>query len=113
MRCMARIFFVKTVKGKIHVGTSGWSYKHWKEAFYPPRLPATKWLPFYASVFNTTEINGSFYRLPSEETVVKWSEQVPANFIFCPKMSRYLTNMKNLHQPEEPPERLFPAFEPL
>lgn len=61
--------------------------------------------------FSTTEINGSFYRLPSEETVIKWTESVPDNFLFCPKMSRYLTHMKKLRDPEEPLERFFSVFE--
>jgi uncharacterized protein YecE (DUF72 family) len=99
------------VATKIHVGTSGWSYQHWKEIFYPQKLPSTKWLPFYAGIFSTTEINGSFYRLPSEETVIKWGEQVPENFLFCPKMSRYLTHMKKLKEPEEPLQRFFSVFD--
>lgn len=106
-----KIFFVKTVKERIHVGTSGWSYKHWKAVFYPRGLSATKWLPFYAEHFSTTEINGSFYRLPSQETVQKWTEQVPNDFLFCPKMSRYLTHLKKLNEPEEPLERFFSVFE--
>lgn len=104
------IFFVAAVKGKIHVGTSGWSYKHWKELFYPQGLAATKWLPYYASLFSTAEINASFYRLPSEETVGKWAAQVPGDFLFCPKMSRYLTHMKKLKEPEEPLDRFFSVF---
>jgi len=105
------IYFVKNVTSKIHVGTSGWSYQHWKEIFYPPKLAAAKWLPYYAGIFSTTEINGSFYRLPSEETVLKWDVQVPEDFLFCPKISRYLTHMKKLKDPEEPLERFFSVFE--
>ena len=101
------------MKGQIHIGTSGWSYKHWKEIFYPPKLASTKWLPYYTQTFCTTEINGSFYRLPNQDTVIKWMEQVPPGFIFCPKMSRYLTHMKKLKNPEEPLERFFTIFEPM
>lgn len=97
----------------IHIGTSGWSYKHWKEVWYPAKLPSTRWLPWYAERFSTTEINGSFYRLPSAETVEKWTEQVPPGFLFCPKMSRYLTHMKKLRDPEEPLERFFGVFAPM
>lgn len=98
---------------QIHIGTSGWSYTHWKGLFYPQKLPSTKWLQHYVTFFDSTEINGSFYRLPSEETVVKWTETVPADFIFCPKMSRFLTHMKKLREPEEPLERFFRIFEPM
>src|SRR5829696_1921950 len=98
---------------RIHIGTSGWSYKHWRNIYYPAKLASSKWLPFYAQSFSSTEINGSFYRLPSQETVIKWMEQVPKNFVFCPKMSRYLTHMKKLNDPEEPLERFFGIFEPM
>jgi uncharacterized protein YecE (DUF72 family) len=101
------------MQGKIHIGTSGWSYKHWKGIFYPPKVKAADWLSFYAETFKTTEINGSFYRLPSEETVIKWTQQVQDDFIFCPKMSRFLTHMKKLNDPEEPLERFFTVFEPM
>jgi uncharacterized protein YecE (DUF72 family) len=94
----------------IHIGTSGWSYKHWRELYYPKGVAAKNWLPFYARQFSVSEINGSFYRLPTEATVLKWKEQVPDDFIFCPKMSRYLTHMKKLRQPEEPLDRFFTVF---
>lgn len=97
----------------IHIGTSGWSYKHWRGLFYPPELAAGNWLSFYAQTFSTTEINGSFYRLPTQETVQKWMQQVPRDFMFCPKMSRYLTHLKKLNDPEEPLERFFTIFEPM
>lgn len=95
----------------IHIGTSGWSYKHWKELYYPKTVRAAHWLSYYAADFDSTEINGSFYRLPSVETVLRWTEQVPRDFTFCPKMSRYLTHMKKLKDPEEPLERFFGVFE--
>src|SRR5687768_8695063 len=98
---------------KIHIGTSGWSYKHWKEDFYPKGLKQTDWLSFYARSFSITEINTSFYRLPAAETVINWTKKVPKKFLFCPKMSRYLTHMKKLHDPEEPLERFFEIFQPM
>ena len=49
---------------KIHIGTSGWSYKHWKDDFYPKGLKQTEWFSYYTGIFKTTEINTSFYRLP-------------------------------------------------
>lgn len=101
------------MKGAIHIGTSGWSYKHWKNIFYPPKLKATEWIRFYSDHFKTTEINGSFYKLPTVETVIEWTNKVPSDFIFCPKMSRFLTHMKKLNEPEEPLERFFGIFEPM
>ena len=97
----------------IHIGTSGWSYKHWKEIFYPAGLKQTEWLEFYAQTFMTTEINTSFYHLPLDTTTAGWGKKVPDNFMFCPKMSRYLTHMKKLNEPEESMRRFFAAFESL
>lgn len=101
------------MQGKIHIGTSGWSYNHWKNIFYPPRLKTTDWLTFYSTHFSTTEINGSFYKLPTVESVIEWTKKVPRDFLFCPKMSRFLTHMKKLKDPEEPLERFFGIFEPM
>ena len=55
--------------GRFRVGTSGWSYDHWREIFYPSRLPSRERLGFYVDHFDTVEVNASFYRLPSEETL--------------------------------------------
>jgi uncharacterized protein YecE (DUF72 family) len=96
---------------RIHIGTSGWSYKHWKNDFYPKEVKQKAWLSYYSQHFSCTEINGSFYRLPTEETVLAWKDAVPANFLFCPKFSRYLTHMKKLREPEEPLERFFTIFD--
>jgi uncharacterized protein YecE (DUF72 family) len=94
----------------IHIGTSGWSYKGWKGLYYPQKLATTRWLEFYAQDFGTTEINSSFYGLPSQETASKWMNKVPPGFLFCPKMSRYLTHIKRLKNAEEPLERFFSVF---
>jgi len=69
----------------IHIGTSGWSYKHWKEDFYLKGLKPADWLSFYAKSFSVTEINTSFYRLPAEETVINWTKKVPKSFFFVQK----------------------------
>jgi uncharacterized protein YecE (DUF72 family) len=101
------------MKTNIHIGTSGWSYKHWRGIFYPAKLKPTEWIAFYSNYFKITEINGSFYKLPSKETVIEWTKKVPKDFLFCPKMSRYLTHMKKLSEPEEPLDRFFGIFEPM
>lgn len=85
---------------RIHIGTSGWSYTEWKGAFYPERTPARAFLEYYARHFGSVEINSSFYRLPSEETLIRWRDAVPANFRFSAKASRYITHMKKLKDPK-------------
>jgi uncharacterized protein YecE (DUF72 family) len=89
------------------IGTSGWSYKHWENGmFYPERMPATEYLPFYAGQFPTVEINYSYYQLPPRKTFESWRHRSPADFLFAVKASRYLTHMKKLRDPEEPLQRL-------
>ena len=61
----------------IHVGTSGYNYPEWKGRFYPPDLPASRMLPYYASQFATVEINYTFYRMPTEKLLAGWAAQVP------------------------------------
>jgi uncharacterized protein YecE (DUF72 family) len=81
----------------VHVGLSGWNYAHWRNGvFYPPRLPAARWLDFYAERFETVEVNSTFYRLPRRDAVARWVEQTPENFVFSVKASRYLTHVKRL-----------------
>jgi uncharacterized protein YecE (DUF72 family) len=100
-------------KHGIYIGTSGWSYKHWIGIFYPKDLKTANWLPFYAERFKITEINASFYRLLKLQTTETWAKQVPKDFMFCPKMSRYLTHMKKLNEPEESFQKFFHVFAPL
>lgn len=84
----------------IHIGTSGWRYEHWRGSFYPEELSATEeFISYYAEKFNTVEVNTSFYHLPNEKTVKKWSELTPEHFIFTCKASRYITHMKKLCEP--------------
>jgi len=99
--------------GRARVGCSGWQYKHWRGSFYDARLPQARWLEHYASVFETVEINNSFYRLPEAAAFARWASLVPARFVFAVKASRYLTHMKKLKDPEEPIERLFSRMRAL
>jgi uncharacterized protein YecE (DUF72 family) len=81
---------------EIRVGCSGWNYGHWRERVYPKGLPAKRWLEHYAGLFDTVEINNTFYRLPRETAVRGWVEQTPPGFVFAVKMSRYITHIRRL-----------------
>lgn len=98
---------------KIHIGTSGWNYDHWKGPFYPDDLPQEKWLDFYKSKFRTVEINNSFYQLPEKQTFKRWKETVQKDFEFSVKASRYITHMKKLKDPGEPVERFLDTVQAL
>jgi uncharacterized protein YecE (DUF72 family) len=81
---------------QIHIGTSGWSYEHWKGSFYPKDLKSADWLEHYAQHFSTVEINNTFYRIPSTTTVQNWYTRVPQQFLFAVKASRYITHQRKL-----------------
>lgn len=91
---------------KLHIGTSGWNYRHWRGPFYPAELSQGSWLEFYAGTFFTVEINSSFYRLPKRETFESWRARTPQGFIFAVKASRYITHVKKLKDVEEAVEKL-------
>jgi uncharacterized protein YecE (DUF72 family) len=80
----------------IFIGTSGWHYKHWKNDFYPPGTRAADYLEFYSTQFSTVEVNNSFYRLPTAETLQCWGRAVPREFRFAIKASRFITHNKKL-----------------
>jgi uncharacterized protein YecE (DUF72 family) len=82
-------------------------YPHWRGDFYPAELPQSKWLGYYAAQFDTVEINNSFYRLPEASSFSAWKAQVPPDFLFAVKASRFMTHMKKLKDPDEPLQRFF------
>ena len=86
---------------RVLVGTSGYSYKEWKGTFYPADLPAAKMLPFYASQFDTVEINNTFYRMPEAKMVAKWATEVPEKFVFVLKAPQRITHQKRLAGAED------------
>lgn len=88
-------------KGKIYIGTSGWSYKHWKGNFYPQDIKDSDEFSYYQKYFQTVEINNSFYHLPLESTFTQWRKTSPKNFLFSVKASRYITHMKKLKTDNE------------
>ncbi len=95
------------------IGCSGWNYRDWRGRFYPEGLPARRWLAHYATVFDTVEVNTTFYRLPQRDAVKAWVDQTPERFRFAVKASRYLTHMKRLRDAGEGIERFFERVEPL
>lgn len=89
---------------KYYVGTSGFSYPHWRGIFYPAKLPQSRWLEYYATEFSTVELNNSFYRLPSERAFQGWRTRTPEGFIFAVKASRFITHLRRLRQVQAPLE---------
>jgi uncharacterized protein YecE (DUF72 family) len=82
----------------IRIGTSGFIYEHWRRRFYPPSARGSE-LEWYAQVFDTVELNVTFYRMPPASTFRSWAARVPPGFLFAVKASRYLTHVKRLRDP--------------
>ena len=91
----------------VRVGTSGYAYPEWKGTFYPKDLPASRFLAHYASVFDTVELNNTYYRLPGESAVASWAAGVPDGFVYALKASMRITHQKRLRDASEPLERLW------
>jgi uncharacterized protein YecE (DUF72 family) len=83
--------------GKVFIGTSGYTYPSWRGTFYPQDLAQRKWLSFYASQFETVEVNATFYRSFSKDTFQKWAQMTPKNFFFVIKGPRMITHLKRLN----------------
>jgi uncharacterized protein YecE (DUF72 family) len=82
------------------IGCSGFYYAAWKNNFYPPGTPSRKWLEYYSTVFNTLELNGTFYRQPKIADLRRYTLITPPAFRFSVKMSRFITHVKRLADTE-------------
>jgi uncharacterized protein YecE (DUF72 family) len=98
---------------ELRVGCSGWSYAHWRGLVYPCGLAQGRWLEHYTTLFDTVELNATFYRLPAQRTVAAWAARTPPGFVFSVKASRYLTHVKRLAETGRGVERLLASIEPL
>lgn len=80
----------------IHLGTSSWNFDEWRGVFYPEKMTAKDFLPYYVGKFNSVEVNTSFYALPRQSTVDGWLENVPPGFTFSLKLPRSISHDKKL-----------------
>jgi uncharacterized protein YecE (DUF72 family) len=97
----------------VRVGCSGWNYPHWRERVYPKGVPQRRWLAHYATLFDSVEVNNTFYRLPKRDAVAAWVDETPEGFVFAVKASRYLTHMKRLTDLDRGVQRFYERIEPL
>lgn len=98
---------------KIQVGTSGYAFKEWKDAFYPEKISAQAMLGFYAERLRAVEINYTLYHLPTPGVLAAWAAKVPDDFAFALKASQIITHRKHLHQAAEETEFFFQSLESL
>ncbi len=88
-------------KPECRIGTSGYQYPHWRGILYEEGLPKKDWFARYAAVFDTVEINNTFYHLPDTHTFESWREQAPDGFLYVLKFSRYGSHLKRLRDPQD------------
>ena len=102
-----------TDQQKIRIGACAWSFDDWRGAFYPPDLPNSQWLEFYANYFPAVEVDSTFYAAPSENTVRRWIEVTPAAFRFACKLPRDITHTRRLRDCTTELNSFLRALEPL
>ena len=102
-----------TTVSNIHVGCSGWVYRHWRGLLYPEGLPQKRWFERYAEEFDTVEINASFYRLPLASTFEGWRDKAPPGFRYAVKVNRFITHMKKLLDCRDEVDRFIALARPL
>ncbi len=88
------------MSNRLYIGTSGFFYKGWRGIFYPPELKTYEWLSYYASIFNTVELNSTFYHLPKAKTVKGWIQRVSDDFVYSVKVYREITHQRLLKNTE-------------
>lgn len=79
-------------EGRVFIGISGYDYPGWRDAFYPPEVPRREWLGFASRLFDSIELNGTFYSLKSPTAFKSWAEAVPPAFPLAVKGSRFITH---------------------
>lgn len=88
-------------RGCVRIGISGYDYKAWRGIFYPGELPARAWLRYASGIFDTIELNGTFYSLKSPAVFERWTNEVPHRFLFAVKGSRFITHNLKLRNAEQ------------
>lgn len=100
-------------EAKLYCGTSGFAYSSWKPAFYPEKLPSTKFLSYYARRLNAVEVNYTYRRIASAATFEKWLAATPDDFMFLPKAHMKITHMLKLEAAEEFTRVFLQSLDPL
>ena len=99
----------------IRIGCTGWAYPEWQGSFYPKTVKQKDWLRHYSSIFNTTEVNSSFYRIIPKWMAQKWYNETPDNFLFSLKFPGKITHDHKLEylKIKEELVAFFSGLEPL
>ena len=85
---------------RVRIGISGYVYRGWREKFYPSELPLRRWLEYASRKFTSIELNGTFYSLKSPAVYERWAREVPDDYVFAIKGSRFITHNLKLRNAE-------------
>ncbi|HEY4410538.1 MAG TPA: DUF72 domain-containing protein [Acidimicrobiia bacterium] len=100
-------------RGRLFVGTSGFAYKEWVGPFYPPGIKSSAMLGFYATAFNSVEVNYTFRRRPTAPMMEGWSKATPEDFVFTLKANQGITHFARLKNTGERIGEFLEAVAPL
>lgn len=84
----------------LQVGCSSFQNSLWKGVFYPDNLTRSKWFSYYCEHFQTYELNGTFYKFPSAESLKKWHDSSPVDFTFSVKAPKLITHIRKFENCE-------------
>jgi uncharacterized protein YecE (DUF72 family) len=98
---------------KTRIGTCAWGYDDWRSTFYPPELPESHWLEFYARYFPAVEMDSTFYGAPAADIALRWIEMTPPHFRFSCKLPRAITHACKLRDCTKELNDFLRAVEPL
>ncbi|MEL7674540.1 MAG: DUF72 domain-containing protein, partial [Chloroflexota bacterium] len=76
----------------IRIGTSGYSYDDWVGPFYPEGASKNEFLDYYRQHFGTTELNFTYYRMPSARMLANIGNKVQPGFRFSVKAPGEITH---------------------
>ena len=88
-------------ESEIRLGTSSFTAAGWEEAFYPAGIKPAEYLSYYATQFDTVELDNTFYRTPALSTVKGWYAKTPPGFLFAAKVPQIITHEKALADCDE------------
>jgi uncharacterized protein YecE (DUF72 family) len=93
--------FARAAVAKAWIGISGYDYQRWRGVFYPDDIPRKRWLEYASRLFNSIELNGTFYSLKNPAVFSRWASEVPKrDFVFAIKGSRFITHNLKLRNAE-------------
>ena len=98
---------------ELKIGCTGWSYQGWHGTFYPKNLQAKNYLKFYSKIFNLTEINSTYYKMPNQFMTRKWHTDTPDDFTFTAKFPKSITHEQRLHNVKPLVQEFLYSIQPL